>query len=132
MRGYLEKGFLSTNPIQFTQDVRGRIFYYLDSLLCSTQNIQDRSPDAQEHISTQIMKLMEYYLKFFLAWLSQFPPLIPVYYETLVCKNLALVYDRSAVAMAIPEFSESLKTIFGQVRRSKRIFQVYIYNIYYK
>jgi len=100
--------FNSMDPYNFTQILRGDIFFYADSLLSLSYNYGPISEDLED-IST----FFESYYRLVLCWIKHFPKVRKEYLAAKCNKFLYLTDFNTAVAVAYPELSATLSTSFG-------------------
>ena len=133
MNLYLKYNLYHSTPIQFTQDIRGNLFFGLDKIVSNKQNlsniIRNIHTDETKQIYIEIIDLIFQFIDLYITWLYEFIRLIPIYYETLNCHYLTLLYDKSSISMASHELSNIMKLFLGHYpKKTKNTFHViYIY-----
>ena len=111
---------------EFTQDIRGKVFFYIDSVLCGghkfSQDLRLAVLSNTEIILDLIIELIIEFMKLTIRLLGEIKP--ELYVLAREHPNLYLVDCRVAIALSLPEFAHMFKLFFGLIPRSLPIIQV--------
>ncbi len=104
---------------EFTQFLRGELFFYVDSLLTLSHH---SLPD--ESAVDSIFRLMEQVFALVTLWAKAFPGTRREYELLSLHSKLYLVHPAAAFVACYPELAEMLKSCFGMNKRTCDTFKV--------
>ncbi len=115
----LSQAFIISDPVRYTQFVRGEAFIYVDSLLNMLQVIPPKKEEVKE-----VMEFLRFVLQFIVEWVKAAGDLSHEFDAADRFDLLYLVHPRTAVAMTHPEIEYTLGTFLGMCKRSLATFKV--------
>lgn len=115
----IQNNLKGLGPIETTQFFRGDVFYALDEVMGRTYE-----PNEADYFENSI-KFVKKILELIVHYLKLVPDMLKAFNEEKVSSDLYLVDENIAIIKCLPEFTETLKTIFCQNARCLRFYLRY-------
>ena len=119
LRKIMSDGFVVSDPVRYTQFVRGETFFFVDSLLTMLQTAPPSKAELQ-----QILEFLRLVLLFIAEWIKVSSDLSPELEMADKHEWLYLVHSRTSVAKTYPEIAAVLGTFLGACKRSLDSYKV--------
>jgi len=111
-------------PIEFTQEIRGNLFFYIDNLLTMLHIANPAQNDIKE-----ILDFLKKTVKMIIEWMKFSWDLIPEFEFSEKYEQLYNLHGRTSICLVYEEFSIVLGGLFGSLKRSAQTFKLIYANL---